>query len=67
MFEQYENGGHTLFYGDALCVLSSEISSESVDLIFIDPPYNIGKRFSNFYDRWESETEYANWAYQITG
>jgi site-specific DNA-methyltransferase (adenine-specific) len=65
MFERYEDAGHTLFHGDALHILSSEISSESIDLVFIDPPYNIGKRFSNFYDKWKSEDEYAKWAYKL--
>jgi site-specific DNA-methyltransferase (adenine-specific) len=63
MFERYEDGAHTIFHGDALYILSSEIASESVDLIFLDPPYNIGKRFSTFYDKWESDEEYAKWAY----
>ncbi|MHC5713513.1 MAG: adenine-specific DNA-methyltransferase [Nostoc sp.] len=65
MFERYENEEHTIFHGDALHILSSEIPSESVDIVFIDPPYNIGKRFSNFYDKWESEEEYAKWAYKL--
>jgi adenine-specific DNA-methyltransferase len=65
MFERYEGGGHTIFHGDALHILSSKISSESVDLVFIDPPYNIGKQFSNFYDKWESDEEYAKWAYKL--
>lgn len=64
MFERYENRDHIIFHGDALYILSSEITSESVDLIFLDPPYNIGKRFSNFYDKWESDEEYAKWAYK---
>ncbi|BAB76110.1 adenine-specific DNA-methyltransferase [Anabaena sp. FACHB-709] len=64
MFETYEDEAHILFHGDALNILSSNIPSESVDLIFIDPPYNIGKHFSNFHDKWESEEEYANWAYK---
>ena len=45
--------------------MSSEIRSESIDLIFIDPPYNIGKQFANFRDKWESNQEYAKWAYKI--
>ena len=65
MFERYEDGGHIIFHGDALHILSSKISSGSVDLVFIDPPYNIGKRFSNFSDKWESEEEYAKWAYNL--
>lgn len=65
MFERYEDQGHIIFHGDSLPILSSEITSESVDLIFIDPPYNIGKQFSNFHDKWESDEEYAVWAYKL--
>ena len=65
MFERYEEDEHTIFLGDTLQVLSNEISSESVDLIFIDPPYNIGKQFSHFHDKWESEGEYAKWVYKL--
>ncbi len=64
MFKKYEERGHTIFHGDALYVLSNEIASESVDLIFLDPPYNIGKQFANFHDKWESDEEYTNWAYK---
>lgn len=65
MFERYEDQGKIIFYGDSLQILSSEITSESVDLIFVDPPYNIGKQFSNFHDKWESDEEYAKWVYQL--
>lgn len=64
MSERYENAGHILFHGDALNILSSEIASESVDLVFVDPPYNIGKKFAAFHDKWESDEEYINWAYK---
>lgn len=64
MSEQYENAGHTLFHGDAFDILSDKIASESVDLIFIDPPYNIGKKFAAFHDKWESDEEYTKWAYK---
>ena len=36
----------TLFRGDCLEVLPT-ISDESIDLIFIDPPYNVGQKFAN--------------------
>ena len=29
-----------LFYGDNLAVLRDEIGDESVDLIYLDPPFN---------------------------
>ncbi|MBD2293511.1 adenine-specific DNA-methyltransferase [Anabaena sphaerica FACHB-251] len=64
MIERYENKQHTIFHGDAISILSNHIASESVDLIFIDPPYNIGKKFGNFHDKWESEEQYINWSYQ---
>lgn len=65
MFRRYEDGKNIIFQGDALPILSREIASESVDLIFLDPPYNIGKQFSNFYDKWESDDKYAEWAYKL--
>ncbi|QOV22096.1 adenine-specific DNA-methyltransferase [Anabaenopsis elenkinii] len=64
MIERYQNQQHTIFHGDTISTLSKYIPTDSVDLIFIDPPYNIGKQFSNFHDKWESETEYLNWSYQ---
>lgn len=64
MFEHYENAGHIVFHGDAFDILSDQIASKSVDLIFIDPPYNIGKKFATFHDKWESEQEYIKWAYK---
>ena len=32
--------GNTLFYGDNLDVLRRHVSDESVDLIYLDPPFN---------------------------
>jgi 16S rRNA G966 N2-methylase RsmD len=31
---------NTLFYGDNLFILREHILSESVDLIYLDPPFN---------------------------
>ena len=50
--------------GDALDVLSESIADSSVDLIFVDPPYNIGKNFSRFVDKWKSDEAYADWCYK---
>lgn len=61
---KYEKNGHTIYHGDAIEILRNEIPDESVDLVFVDPPYNIGKKFSNFHDKWPSDAEYAKWAYQ---
>ena len=46
MAKMFEKDGHKIFWGDALQVLSEEISDNSIDLIFADPPYNIGKSFN---------------------
>ncbi|MDB9481565.1 adenine-specific DNA-methyltransferase [Dolichospermum circinale CS-537/05] len=64
MFELYENQENRIFHGDAVSIISNHIPSESIDLIFVDPQYNIGKKFANFHDKWDSEEEYINWSYQ---
>jgi adenine-specific DNA-methyltransferase len=61
---KYEKNGHAIHHGDALEILRNEIPDESIDLVFVDPPYNIGKKFSNFFDKWPSNEDYAKWAYQ---
>ena len=50
-----------IYIGDALEILHHEIPDGSVNLIFADPPYNIGKRLANFIDKWPSEKDYINW------
>ncbi len=44
-------------------MLLSEIKDNSIDLIFADPPYNIGKDFNGFKDKWEFESDYLEWSY----
>jgi len=61
--EKFGNHKITLFLGDCLTALEA-ISNESIDLIFADPPYNIGKTFGAFKDAWPSELVYAQWCYQ---
>lgn len=52
----------TIYHSDCFDALQ-EIENESVDLIFADPPYNIGKRFGTFKDSWRSDSDYAEWCY----
>lgn len=59
----YKNNLSTIYHGDALSVLSI-IKNESVDLVFADPPYNIGKQFGDFKDAWPSDVDYAKWCYE---
>ncbi len=61
---KYEKNGHIIHHGKAIEILQSEITEASIDLIFVDPPYNIGKTFSEFKDRWPSVAAYAEWAYK---
>ena len=42
----------------------NEIANGSVDLIFVDPPYNIGKNFNGHKDKWEKDSDYLKWCYE---
>ena len=61
--ESHGNEHQRIFHGDALEVLA-QIPDESIDLIFVDPPYNIGKDFAGRKDKWEKDEDYLNWCYQ---
>ncbi len=62
MIENYSNSKHTIYHGDAVNILASgHIPIGSIDLIFIDPPYNIGKNFNGLQDKWPSEEKYFEW------
>ena len=37
---------NTLFYGDNLVVLRQHIPDESVDLVYLDPPFQSGKDYN---------------------
>jgi len=61
MSKKHQSGDHTIYHGNALEVLKETIQDGSVDLIFADPPYNIGKRFGEFEDKWPSDSDYSEW------
>ncbi len=61
--EFFESNGNRIYHGDAIDVLQS-IPDESVDLIFVDPPYNIGKNFAGRKDKWKTDNDYLTWCYQ---
>lgn len=50
-----ELDGHAIIHGDAITALEQLVPDKSVDLIFADPPYNIGKNFNGRMDRWPSD------------
>lgn len=60
--ETWGNDKLQIFHGDALDVLQA-IPDSSVDLIFVDPPYNIGKDFAGRKDKWDTDEDYLNWCY----
>ncbi|MFN7686356.1 MAG: adenine-specific DNA-methyltransferase [Sphingobacteriales bacterium] len=61
--EIFGNENHKIILGDAMEALRS-ISDNSIDLLFADPPYNIGKNFNGHIDKWKTEDDYLNWCYE---
>jgi site-specific DNA-methyltransferase (adenine-specific) len=55
---------HRIIQGDSLEILSNEVCDNSIDLIFVDPPYNIGKNFNGHKDKWATDEDYLNWCYK---
>lgn len=50
--------------GDVFEGLESCVQDGSAGLIFVDPPYNIGKVFNGNKDKWSSEEAYLAWCYR---
>lgn len=59
--ECFTTGNCVVYLGDALDVLGRSIPDGSVDLVFADPPYNIGKRLNDFVDKWPTDEDYISW------
>ena len=62
-FPVYKTKDNMLYEGNSLEWLKS-IESESVDLVFADPPYNIKKAD---WDKFESQEKYINWSMKWIG
>ncbi len=58
--EIYRHPHGLLFQGDSLKWLKT-LESQTVDLIFADPPYNINKAD---WDKFESQERYIDWSMQ---
>lgn len=69
--------GNVLYYGDNLDVLRRHVRDESVDLVYLDPPFNSNASYNvlfaehgekaaaqvnAFTDTWEWNTNNANFA-----
>lgn len=62
-YDKYSGSNAVIYHGDSLNVLQ-DVQDGSVDLVFADPPYNIGKQFSDFVDSWPSDKDYVEWCYE---
>ena len=60
----FEKDGHRVVWGDCIEALSALIPDHSVDLVFADPPYNLGKVFNGKREKWESLEAYLQWCYR---
>ncbi len=60
ILEKHSNDKCCIMLGDSLKILQC-MEDKSIDLIFADPPYNIGKDFGNNYDRWITDEKYVHW------
>ncbi len=61
--KKIEKNDHLIIHSDAIKALRTEVEDNSVDLIFADPPYNIGKNFAGCKDKWKTEELYLEWCY----
>jgi site-specific DNA-methyltransferase (adenine-specific) len=52
-----------IFYNEDCLLALKDIKDKSIDLIFADAPYNIGKDFGNDSDKWKDYKEYLKWCY----
>ena len=58
--ENMNNNNSMVILGDSFSVLK-KMKDKSVQLIFADAPYNIGKDFGNNNDKWEGVHVYIEW------
>lgn len=62
IFDTFESDNHKIIHGDVLTSIRT-LDNESVDLIFADPPYNIGKDFDGLKESW-TEKDFLGWCYE---
>lgn len=60
IFNHQYNQDSILLLGDSIQILKN-IESQSIHLIFADPPYGIGKDFGVSKDTWENAQKYLEW------
>jgi len=62
--EVFVKGDHKVIWGDAIEALRDCVHDGSIDLIFVDPPYNIGKVFNGKKNNWKTDEAYLEWCYE---
>lgn len=62
MIFKSDDNRHIIYQGDVLEKIK-EIPDSSVNLIFADPPYNIGKDFDGLKEDWKEE-DFLAWCYE---
>lgn len=60
-FKQHEYNNDSIVILDNCLDALKKIDDNCIDLIFADPPYNIGKNFGNNRDKWNSTESYIEW------
>lgn len=61
-FEYASADNSLVIHNDCIKTLK-KMNDKSVDLIFADPPYNLGKDFGNDSDSWTDRKKYLEWCY----
>ena len=61
-FEYLEKENSLVIFNDCIETLR-DMQEKTVDLVFADPPYNLGKDFGNDSDSWNNRQEYLKWCY----
>jgi site-specific DNA-methyltransferase (adenine-specific) len=57
---------NTLYYGDNLDVLRAHVKDESVDLIYLDPPFNSARSYNVLFKEHDTESEAQIQAFEDT-
>lgn len=61
-FEFVDSNAALVSNGNNLNILK-QMKDKQIDLIFADPPYNLGKDFGNGSDSWKDRDKYFEWCY----
>lgn len=62
-FDELHNAHSMAILGNSLETMK-QIKDKSINLIFADAPYNIGKDFGNNKDKWNTLESYIEWCKQ---